>query len=231
RLQNNLERIARILLARYVNLKLVYISTRSRAYTNDPTTLNPEPFAYETGFGVKWTIEDQINGAANLNYNPARGPVVAPLLLWGPYFWADGPVARSDGFNWLCSDVVTDFTHPSRTGITKLANHLLAFFETDPSATPWFLKKPAAGQTPALTVSSSSSNILAGGSVSLRTSAVAKAINGSIIKYVWNFDDGGFSYSQNPIKIYPAPGTYHARVTAEDNFGNTATAIVSVTVN
>src|SRR5207247_225869 len=60
-LQNNLEAIARNLLAKYINLKLVYVSTRSRAYTNDPTTLNPEPFAYETGFGVKWTIQDQIN--------------------------------------------------------------------------------------------------------------------------------------------------------------------------
>src|SRR5205823_14451781 len=161
----------------------------------------------------------------------AKGPVVAPLLLWGPYFWADGTTARSDGFTWLCSDVSTDFIHPSTTGITKLANHLLAFFETDPSATPWFLKKPAAGQAPALTASSSSSNILAGGSVSFNASAIAKAVNGSIIKYVWNFDDGGFSYSQNPVKIYPAPGTYNARVTAEDNSGNTATAIVNVIVN
>jgi hypothetical protein len=80
-LQSDLEAIARNILTNYPNAKLVYISTRTRAYTTDPATVNPEPYAYETGFGVKWTIEDQINGVGNVNYDSSKGPVVAPLML------------------------------------------------------------------------------------------------------------------------------------------------------
>ncbi len=43
-------------------------------------------------------IENQINGAGNLNFDPAKGQAVAPWLSWGPYQWADGVNPRSDGF-------------------------------------------------------------------------------------------------------------------------------------
>jgi len=42
-------------------------------------------------------IADQINGNPALNNNPANGPVMAPLLLWGPYTWANGLLGRDDG--------------------------------------------------------------------------------------------------------------------------------------
>ena len=140
-LQAMLETVVRIAKARFPNLRLGFVSSRTRAYTDDPTTRNPEPYAYESGFAVKWMIEGQIRGTNNLNFNPNIGPVVAPWLAWGPYLWADGTTPRSDGLVWRCSDVrPDDFLHPSTPGVAVVAGQLLAFFKTDPVATPWFLK-------------------------------------------------------------------------------------------
>ncbi len=82
---------------RYPNILIVYLSSRTRAYTNDPVTENPEPFAFESGFAVQWTIADQINGTGNLNFDPAKGPVVAPYLSWGPYLWP--AISTSNSFS------------------------------------------------------------------------------------------------------------------------------------
>ena len=109
-------------------------------------TLNPEPFAYESAFSVKWMIENQINGTGNLSFDPASG--VAPWISWGPYLWADGTAGRSDGFIWECSDTAMDFTHPATSGEDKVAAELMAFFKTDPTATPWFLRSTAVGIPP-----------------------------------------------------------------------------------
>jgi hypothetical protein len=142
-LRDNLEDIARSLKIRYPNIQIAYISSRTRAYTDVVNSLNPEPFAYESGFSVQQLIARQIAGQADLNYDPARGPVVAPLLLWGPYVWADGTNARQDGFAWLPHDVGTDRTHPAASGRDKVAYELLRFFTTDSTAVPWFVGTPA----------------------------------------------------------------------------------------
>ena len=132
-LQADLAAIARNLKLHFPNLQIAYVSSRTRAYTL--SGLSPEPTAYETGFAVKWLIEQQLVGTGNL------GLQVAPWLSWGPYLWIDGTQPRSDGLVWLCSDTTGDLTHPSSSGRTKVANQLLAFFKTDPTATPWFLAK------------------------------------------------------------------------------------------
>ncbi|MEK6572468.1 MAG: hypothetical protein AABZ61_13925, partial [Bacteroidota bacterium] len=88
-LQNKFEAIARILRSRFPNIKIAYWS--SRTYGGYATsTLNPEPYAYESGFAVKWLIEKQINGDTSLTYS--GGSPRAPWLAWGPYLWADGMV-------------------------------------------------------------------------------------------------------------------------------------------
>jgi hypothetical protein len=139
RLQTDLQTIVQILKSRFPNLKLVYLSSRTYAgYAT--TTLNPEPFAYQSGFAVKWLIEDQINGAPDLNFDPARGAVRASWLAWGPYLWADGLNPRSDGLIWECADFADDGTHPSQSGRMKVARMLLDFFKTDSTTVPWFLR-------------------------------------------------------------------------------------------
>ncbi len=125
----------------FPNLTLVFFSSRIYAgYSNGVATINPEPYAYEAGFAVKNAIADQLNGNANLNYNPTLGPVEAPWMSWGPYYWANGLLASEDGMVWTCQDLQSDGTHPSAgSGDLKVAGQILNFFKTDDTTTPWFL--------------------------------------------------------------------------------------------
>ena len=140
---------ASLLVARqkFPNLRVVYLS--SRIYAGYATTgLNPEPYAYEGGLAVRRLILDQIRGGAGLNYDPAKGEVQAPLLLWGPYLWADGTTPRkSDGLIYNRDDLGPDGTHPSRTeGREKVGRLLLKFFKAEPLAKGWFLGPAAAAK-------------------------------------------------------------------------------------
>lgn len=126
-LQANLRTIVRNLAGRFPNLRLVYVS--SRTYGGYSIShLNPEPFAYEGGFGVKWLVQDGIEGRL-----PAR-----VWVGWGPYLWTDGQAGRRDGLTWACEDVVEDGMHPSPSGVRKVARLLTDFFKTDQTAKSWF---------------------------------------------------------------------------------------------
>lgn len=138
-LKNHIIATVENLKTRYPNVQLAYLS--SRIYGGYATTmLNPEPYAYESAFAVRWAIEDQMNGSPSLNFDPARGSVGAPWLAWGPYLWADGMRPRSDGLTWACSDFAPDGTHPSDAGRRKVANMLLAFMSSDATARGWYLR-------------------------------------------------------------------------------------------
>lgn len=139
-LQADLEVIVQHLKQKFPNLKLVFLSSRTRSYTYW-RGLSPEPLAYETGFAVKWLIEKQIAGDAALNYDPQKGEVKAPFLSWGPYLWADGENPRKDGFLWLAGDMRADCTHPSEQGAEKVAQLMWDFFSTDTLARGWFLSQ------------------------------------------------------------------------------------------
>lgn len=141
-LQADLKAIVLVAAARFPNLKLVYLSSRTYGgYAS--TELNPEPYAYESGFAVKWLLEAQMAGDASLNADPAKGKVNAPVLLWGPYLWADGLKPRADGLFYRCEDFGPDGTHPSDPiGRRKVANLLLSFFKSDPTTRGWFLADP-----------------------------------------------------------------------------------------
>jgi hypothetical protein len=132
-------RAMNVIRARYPNVRLAYVS--SRIYAGYAcSTLNPEPYAYESGFAVKWLIENQVEGNSELNYDPDAGVVNAPWLAWGPYLWADGTTGNSDSLVWVCSDFnPNDGTHPAEGARVKVANRLLDFFTTNATATPWFL--------------------------------------------------------------------------------------------
>lgn len=137
-LKNRLKIALNILHDRFPNAKLCYIS--SRIYGGYGTIeLNPEPYAYRTGFAVKRLIEDQLNGDPKLAYEGAAAK--SPWISWGPYTWADGPTPRSDGLTWNCpEDFKRDGTHPSELGSTKVAQQLLKFFSTDETSRSWFLE-------------------------------------------------------------------------------------------
>ena len=138
--------ILRALKVRYPNIRQVYLSSRIYAgYAT--TTLNPEPYAYESGFAAKWVIEAQIQQmrtgqpdvrAGNLDYRAG----VAPWVAWAAYLWADGLVPRSDGLVWERADLAADGTHPSPSGRAKVGLLLLDHFLQSDHADCWFRTLP-----------------------------------------------------------------------------------------
>jgi hypothetical protein len=138
-LQAELKQIVQLMHKRFPNLQLVYLS--SRTYGGYATTaLNPEPYAFESGFSVKWLIEEQLKADKELNFDPKKGEVKAPWLSWGPYLWANGTTKNSDGLAYEQSDFGPDGTHPTQEGQKKIAAHMLKFFKADSTAKPWFLR-------------------------------------------------------------------------------------------
>jgi len=142
---SQLGNVARALKSRYPNLRLVFLGSRMYGGYVVPDGRHEEPLAYETGLKMKWLIEAQIDqmanggtivdvGAGDLNYN-----TVAPWIGWGPYFWADGLNARSDGLFWPSEDFFPDGVHQTDAGKEKAATLLLEFFKTSPQTRCWFL--------------------------------------------------------------------------------------------
>jgi hypothetical protein len=127
--QNDLRATAQRLKAHYPNLKLLYLA--GPAYGGYGGN---EPAAYEANFAIKWLIEEQIDGRADLQYDAG----FAPWLSWGGYLWADGLTARADGLQWQCDDFSGQRLRISPSGRDKIANLLFNFFMSDPSAAPWF---------------------------------------------------------------------------------------------
>ena len=138
-LATHLRGIVRDLRDRYPNLQLCFLSSRIYGgYTNSPQ--RGEPLSYETAFAVRDLIAAQMSGDPTLNADPGAGVVESPVLLWGPYLWANGNVARaSDGLVWLASDLESDGVHPAASGEAKVASLLGQFVGSDPSVTPWYL--------------------------------------------------------------------------------------------
>ena len=152
--QLKLKDIVRNLKHYYPNVRIAYLS--SRIYGDyAPDGQYPEPVAYEEGFGVKWLIEDQINGDPLLTFTGATPQ--APFLSWGPYLWADGLGAdgvpggvpgRRDGMEYACDDYSDDGLHPSPTGRRKVADQLVSFFNQDSTSQFWYVNPsppPVAG--------------------------------------------------------------------------------------
>ena len=144
KLQEDVAKALNLAKQRFPNLQLAYLSSRIYAgYAS--TQLNPEPYSYESAFAVRWVIQAQVAGEPQLNADPARGEVKAPVVLWGPYLWTDGTAGRkTDGMVWTREDCGPDGTHPSRSGCDKVAALLLGFLKSDFSAAPWFVAAPPA---------------------------------------------------------------------------------------
>ena len=141
-LEHQLGDVMRALRVNFPNLALVFLSSRIYAgYTTFP--LNPEPYAYEAGFSMKWLIDAQVEQMRGLGTDAATGDLdyatgVAPWIAWGPYLWADGLTPRGDGLTWSCDDLAEDGTHPSDAGQAKVAGMLLDFMLGSEFTAPWF---------------------------------------------------------------------------------------------
>ncbi len=212
---DRLATILRMAKARFPNLRLVFMSSRTRAWRDEVNALNPEPIAYEENFSVKWVIQRQIDGAADLNYDPARGAVLAPFLAWGPYLWIDGDVPRSDGLTWPCSDVVDDFTHPSEAGVWKVGDQLTAFFRGDPLAAPWYLRPSLPHPAPVFDATLD----LLQGPAPLTVLGTVSPAGTPLSQITWRYDDGTHAHGAAVTKTFPVPGLYEVRVTASDAAG------------
>jgi lysophospholipase L1-like esterase len=121
--------------AQFPNLRIAYLGSRTYG-GNAIGGLNPEPYAYESAFAARWLIQRQMRGDTDLALTKS------PLLLWGPYLWAEGTRGRKfDQLVWERADFGGDGVHPSDSGRQKVAELLLNFLTTDPLAKPWFAAK------------------------------------------------------------------------------------------
>lgn len=124
-LERDLDAIVKNAAARYPNLRQAFLSPRTYGgYA--ATTLNPEPYAYQSGFSVKRVVESSV-----------RAPDARPWIGWGPYLWADGTTANASGLSYSCADFVQDGTHPSDSGRMKVATELQKFFDGS-AFTTWY---------------------------------------------------------------------------------------------
>lgn len=134
----------RAIRVRYPNVRQVFLS--SRIYGGYATSsLNPEPYAYEGGFAMKWVVQAQIEQAAGAALDARVGDLryatgAAPWVAWGPYLWADGTHPRLDGLVWERTDFNTsDYTHPASGARQKVGRLLLDFLKSSPATQCWFL--------------------------------------------------------------------------------------------
>jgi hypothetical protein len=147
--ERHLGNILRGLRTFYPNVQQVFVSPRIYGgyanTTTPPNLLNPEPYAFEIGFSIKWLVASQIAQVAGGAPDPDAGELdyrggTIPWVDWGPYLWANGTAPRSDGLVWTSSDFRGggECTHPSVHAEQKVAAMLRGFLKTSPY-TPWFL--------------------------------------------------------------------------------------------
>src|SRR5262249_6979710 len=114
--------------------------------------------------------------------------------------------------------------------IVKVGQELTAFFKTDPTATPWFLRKDTPGMAPTVTASASPTSGSTGTVVHFRASGTAASGN-TIASYVWTFDDGDFAFGATPTRTFFALGTYNVHLSVIDNLGNVTTTTLTITIS
>ena len=219
-LQAFMETIAGHLRSTFPQLRLSFWGTRE--YGGYATSANsPEPYAYQSGIGVKWMIERQINGVA-LNYDPARGAVTAPWMAWGPYTWADGIKPRTDGLFYEPRDFRRDGTHPSMRGRAKGAWPWVQFLRTHPLTAARLF--PPGNRPPVSSISfpQDSEEIMVGGKVAVEAFAGDEDSGIQRVDFYQGTSLIG-SDDSAPYSIlwsHPGPGDYPVHVVARDMNGN-----------
>lgn len=130
----------RLMKQHFPNAQLCYHSGRhTTAFIPDPKAMekHSEPRPYQHGWAVKWLIEAQSAGRADLRFE-GEGAVV-PLSAWATYFWTNGDDPRADGYRWTRDEVVKDGVHLTDSGLKRVAKELTDFWSRDAFAQRWFL--------------------------------------------------------------------------------------------
>ncbi len=109
----DLARIVRVAKAHYPNLQLIYVLPFHYAGFANSRRVTREPFSYQEGFGIRQLILRQGGGL--------------PVLLWGPYVWADtaNPSYFYDGI------------HFTKAGREQMATLTWRFLQKDLVAARW----------------------------------------------------------------------------------------------
>lgn len=133
---NHLNQIASRAKQTFPNLRMIFVSSRYYGGWTQRTT-SPEPYAYESSFGVRDFVLSKMPQPVGVN-NPAA---TQPVVLWGPYYWTSGTTpSLVDGLKLERSDLRADGVHPTASGSAKFGNQLLRFFTQDRFAKTWFTK-------------------------------------------------------------------------------------------
>lgn len=145
------KRIARVLMAKYPNVKVLLFS--NSAYIDYAATAQrpkwQEPYVYWHGFATKGAIHDIYNAVAdsistakNATYHQGAVPYVDYLT----YMWADGiaagTTARTDGLNWDCADFESDGIHFDVPARRRIFNRWYAALKFDSVNQIWLLRNP-----------------------------------------------------------------------------------------
>jgi hypothetical protein len=115
--RRHLSATVNVLRDRFPNLRLVWAS--SPCYGGHAT--GGEPTAFEAAFAVRGLVREQ--------------EASSPVVLWGPYLWADASV-------WKRDDFLPDGVQLGDAGRAKAAAIMLRFFKEDESARGWFVRRP-----------------------------------------------------------------------------------------
>lgn len=119
--------------AHLTNVRMVFLSSEYWAgYAEPPADGSPqvsffEPRIYESFWGIKFLVQQQIDDLSGHTAGAAY-----PYITVGPYLWADGTIARSDGTSWVCpDDYKPDGRHPSAgSGRVKVSGLFWEFMES-----------------------------------------------------------------------------------------------------
>lgn len=95
---------------RYPNVRQVFLSQKIHGFYSDAV---PEPYSYETGYGIRACILDHAG---------------EPFVGWGPYLWDPA---------WGPEYFIDSIGHPSDLALGVIAALLHDFFETSPYAGWW----------------------------------------------------------------------------------------------
>jgi len=145
RLRDKFGDLVRLLKQKFPHLSVCYfvdrhttdVAARDGSSGNGAKAKHAEPRPYYVGWAVKWLIELQAGGQADLAWDGADAR--APLVAWGPYLWTVGTEPRRDGYRWSSEMVAPDGVHLSEAGIRRMGSELLRFFSDDPYARSWFV--------------------------------------------------------------------------------------------